>query len=67
MHFLPCYLPINYNEFLVFIVYKKYCIVYTFGGIMQIVYGAKFFGHRNSSLVDNNSVMIVKIRLKPSP
>lgn len=38
-----------------------------FGGIMQTVYGAKFFGHRNSSLVDNNSVMTVKIRLKPSP
>lgn len=34
---------------------------------MQTVYGAKFFGHLNSVLVDNNSTITVKIRLKPSP
>lgn len=57
---------------MIFNIYKKYCIVYTllyitFGGIRHTVYGAKFFGHLNSSLVDNNSVITVKMRLKPSP
>lgn len=53
---------------MIFNIYKKYCIVHiTFGGIRHTVYGAKFFGHLNSSLVDNNSVITVKMRLKPSP
>lgn len=48
--------------------YKRYYTKYiTFGGIMHTVYGAKFFGHLNSLLVDNISVMAVKIRVKPSP
>lgn len=58
--FIICYASFKYST--------KYCVhLITFGGIMQILYGAKLRGHLISKSVDKISMAVAMIRVNPRP